>query len=246
MQKESGQAWRSRHLSGAGGHRQFCLPKFAHVRLSRALEVHRRSFWIFPTFKFENRSRTTCPAVGLSPFSPSITIDVNVSIATSLHQCLPFSSRVHHLFKSRHSMSYSNHSQDHGIKTYTCTVKKKHIHIRIRSRISIEFLHIYLRVIMNQSSRTPQHSKWNCVGTNRPQHMHIYSHIVCDWTLNTPKFRIVQKYNLATTKFEFESANWFQKPPKSFELVFRRILCQTSVSKLDRFLFLFMECKFCE
>ena len=41
------------------GHRQFCLPKFAHIGLSRASEVHRRNFWIFPIFKFENRLRTT-------------------------------------------------------------------------------------------------------------------------------------------------------------------------------------------
>ena len=49
--------------TGAGGHRQFCLPKFAHVRLSRASEVHERNFWIFPIFKCENRSRTTCPRI---------------------------------------------------------------------------------------------------------------------------------------------------------------------------------------
>ena len=36
-------------------------------------------------------------SVGLSPSSPSITNDVNVSIATCLHQRLPFSDRVHHL-----------------------------------------------------------------------------------------------------------------------------------------------------
>ena len=48
-------------MLGAGGHRQFCLPKFAHVLLSRASEVHQRNFWIFPNFKFENRLRTTCP-----------------------------------------------------------------------------------------------------------------------------------------------------------------------------------------
>ena len=81
----------------------------------------KRNFWIFPILKFENRSRTTCSrflqafalpdkavqfqmSLGTqaarlvySPFSPSITNDVNVSIATSLHQRLPFSGRVHHL-----------------------------------------------------------------------------------------------------------------------------------------------------
>ena len=53
------------HTGGAGEkggvHRQFCLPKLAHVWLSRASEVQQRKFWIFSSFKFENRSRTTCP-----------------------------------------------------------------------------------------------------------------------------------------------------------------------------------------
>ena len=35
----------------AGGHRQFCSPKFAHVWLSRASQVHQRNFWIFLIFK---------------------------------------------------------------------------------------------------------------------------------------------------------------------------------------------------
>ena len=44
-----------------------------------------------------------------SPLSPGMTNDLNVSIATSLHQRLPFSNLVHHL-----SSPYSNHFQDHG------------------------------------------------------------------------------------------------------------------------------------
>ena len=50
-----------------------------------------------------------------------------------------------------------------------------------------------LYICYYESSRTPQHSKWNCVGTNRPQHVHMYGHIVCAWTLNPPKIRIVHK-----------------------------------------------------
>ena len=44
-----------------GDHRQFCFPKFAHIGLSLASEVHQRNFWICPVFKCENRLRTTCP-----------------------------------------------------------------------------------------------------------------------------------------------------------------------------------------
>ena len=38
---------------------------------------------------------------------------------------------------------------------------------------------VYLKCY-HDSSRTPQHSGWNCVGANRPQHMHMYGLIVCD------------------------------------------------------------------
>ena len=44
-----------------------------------------------------------------SPLSPGITNDLTVSIATSLHQRLPFSNLVHHL-----SSPCSDHFQDHG------------------------------------------------------------------------------------------------------------------------------------
>ena len=44
--------------SGAGeGHRQFCLPKFAHVGSSRASEVHHKKPMDLTHFQFENRSR---------------------------------------------------------------------------------------------------------------------------------------------------------------------------------------------
>ena len=33
--------------------------------------------------------------------------------------------------------------------------------------------HVYLYMCHHEPSRTPQHSKWNCVGTNRPRHIHM-------------------------------------------------------------------------
>ena len=59
-------------------------------------------------------------------------------------------------------------------------------------------------VCYHEPPRTQQHSKWNCVGANRPQHMLMYSLVACGWTLNTRKNRIVQK-NSVTTEIEFES-----------------------------------------
>ena len=63
--------------------------------------------------------------------------------------------------------------------------------------ISYIYIHLtYIYICYHQSSRKPPHSKWNCVGTNRPRHIHM----------NTPKIRILQK-NFRANKFEFESSN---------------------------------------
>ena len=52
---------------GAGVHRQFRLPEFAHVWLSRASEVHQRNFWIFPIFKFEKFTNTQTHVAHVTP-----------------------------------------------------------------------------------------------------------------------------------------------------------------------------------
>ena len=44
-------------------------------------------------------------------------------------------------------------------------------------------IYTYICTCHHESSRKPQHSKWNCVGTKRPRHIHM----------NTPKIRILQK-----------------------------------------------------
>ena len=56
------------------------------------------SLYLIKLFSFSHSEGNKLPdcSVGLSPFSTSITNDVNVSIATSLHRRLPFSGRVHH------------------------------------------------------------------------------------------------------------------------------------------------------
>ena len=49
--------------------------------------------------------------------------------------------------------------------------------------ISDKYIDIFFILSYHESSRKPQHSKWNCVGTTRPRHIHM----------NAPKIRIVQK-----------------------------------------------------
>ena len=145
---------------GARGHRLFCLPKFAHVWLSRDSEVHQRNQCIFTIFRLrisreqhvadssnhslsliklfsfsclEGNKLLDC-SVGLSPFSPSITNDVNVSIATSTHQRLPLSGRVHHLS-----------SPDTLCLTRTTFKITEYIHILVHLKKSI-YIFVYVHV----------------------------------------------------------------------------------------------------
>ena len=167
--------------------------EFAHVRLSRAsegspkklLDLSYGSRTPIPpiirfSFSFPEGNKLLDCSVGLSPFSPSITNDVNVSIATSLHQRLPFSGRVHHLSSpDTLCLTQNIFKITECIHVFVHVKIQMHIHIQIHIRIRS---HISISIdmcIYTYMSRTPQHSKWNCVGTNRPQHMHMYGHIVC-------------------------------------------------------------------
>ena len=44
---------------------------------------------------------------------------------------------------------------------------------------NISYKKTNIHTCYRESSRTQQHSKWNGVGANRPQHMHMYSLIAC-------------------------------------------------------------------
>ena len=79
-------------------------------------------------------------------------------------------------------------------------------------------------ICYHESSRTPQHSEWNCVGANRPQHMHMYGH--CLW-LNFEHIKNSnrsKKLIFATKKIEIESAKYFKNPPKWFEFISARMV----------------------
>ena len=144
------------HTRRAGGHRQFCLPKFAHVWLSRASDVHQKK-----TLGSFNRLRTTRCRVLQSFAFPDKAVQFQLSwgkqAAVLFRWSIALFSKHNERcerqyrhepppafavlrqgspsFKSWHSLSYSNHFQDHGIFSYTCTYKN-HIHIRIRLHIS--------------------------------------------------------------------------------------------------------------
>ena len=166
---------------GAGGHRQLRFPKFAHARLSRASEVHQRNFWIFPIFKCEKRLRTTCHRFLQSFAFPDKAVQFQLSRGKQAARLSGWSIALFSQhnercerqyrnepppafsllrqgspsFKSRHSLSYSNHFQDHGRYTYTCTYNCTYTNIYIYIHINI---FVYVHISQNLEILTrPKH-----------------------------------------------------------------------------------------
>ena len=96
------------------------------------------------------------------------------------------------------------------------------LHLLLVYKYSKIYIFIYIYISSyRESSKTPQNSKWNCVGANRPQHMHMDSHIVCVCTLNTPKIRILQKWFPGRRKSNSNLLINSQNPPKNGRIYFR-------------------------
>ena len=148
-------------------------------------------------FQFENKAREQHVAdssnhslslmnlldcsVGLSPFCQSITNDVNVSVATSLHPaCAPLKHtifQVQTLFVLLETLSRSRKKFTHLYitkNTHACTYKKN-IFVYVHNSI-FKYLFIYRYVVTDTATFEME----LCVGTNKPQHMNMYGHIVCD------------------------------------------------------------------
>ena len=114
---------------------------FSFLRIDREQHVpdsSNHSLSLVKLFSFscpEGNKLLDC-SVGLSPFSPSITNDVTVSIATCLHQRLPFLGRVHHL-SSPDTLCLTQTTFKITEYIHKIVHLKIHIHIRIRSHFSI-------------------------------------------------------------------------------------------------------------
>ena len=126
---------------GREGHRQFCLPKFAHRGSSRAPEVHQRNAWEFTHLKFENRSNTA-----RSRFLQSFALPESCSVSAVLRDTAegttnttPTHSHHHH----HHSLpplppTHTTHLHDHKHKdTHKDTHKDNRIRTHKRTRICI-------------------------------------------------------------------------------------------------------------
>ena len=133
-------------------------------------------------------------SVCLSPVSPSMTIDLHVSIATPprFPMTLRFWSSVHHM-----SGLDKDEKHTHNTHTYTYLCSFTYVYTSI---------HWDMHVIMNRHGHN--HIRNGIVWVQTGHSTCTCTATVCDWTLNTPKIRNVQKTLTAATKFEFESANY--------------------------------------
>ena len=102
---------------------------FSSVRIDRKQHVpesSNHSLYLIQVFSFscpEGHKLLDC-SVGLSPFSPKHNERCERQYRHEPPPAFALLRQGSQSFKSRHSLSYSNHFQDHGIYTYTCTYKK--------------------------------------------------------------------------------------------------------------------------
>ena len=208
--------------TGAGGHRQFCLPKFAHVWSSRASEVPQKTFQSFPfsslridsdrhvtdssnhslylirLFSFSNLEGICGPdgSISLPPLSPQQHTTHNTQRLRQRHRDRDKERRQNQVLRTIHTSDtfhdvlFKVPLTFHSSFTYFAT--------------TLVFKHKF--GCYRESSMTPQHSKWNCVGTKQATaHAHVQSR--CTWLdFEHTKNSNHSKKN-ATTNIEFESAN---------------------------------------
>ena len=149
-----------------GGRRQFCPSYQVTQRFTKS------NHCILPIFNFDNKSKTTC-----SPFLQSFALldeavellrtdsatrwfDLSLTIKTQVLRTIRTSDTLRGVRLEKH-LTFHNGFIFLFLQTSHVNKNKQ-------------------KTFHHESSRTAQHSKCNCVGTNRPQHMHIYGHIVCD------------------------------------------------------------------
>ena len=88
-------------------------------------------------------------------------------------------------FKSRHSLSYTNHFQDHGIYTFTCTYQKTYAYTYTNTH-SYTFTHIYIQtclyifeIYLHVVTDTTTFEMELCGHKQATAHAHVQSH--CTW-----------------------------------------------------------------
>ena len=188
-------------------HRQFCLPRKAHVQFSLAPEIFNKETLGSYTFS-SLRSRTTCPRflqsfalpdkaasfsnlegnfVGNQQLDGSVGLFPSPLLPPPPPQPQPRPPQqhtTHNPQRQRH-----RHTDKTQEKRTICTSYTFH-DVRLKKPLTFQNgfvffatsllkIYIYIYIFYRESSKTPQHSKWNCVGAKRPQHMHMHSLVAC-------------------------------------------------------------------
>ena len=135
------------HGGEGEGHRQFCLPKFDHMGLSRSPEVHRKKPLDVTYFQFENRSRITCSRVR-QPFAlPDEAVQLQLSWGTlrweSAVRFAPFtppSSSFHTYTHTRHTITNTQHTTHKHTHTHRRTRTHKDTHTNAHAHAHVPLL----------------------------------------------------------------------------------------------------------
>ena len=100
---------------GKGGHRQFCLPKFAHVGLSRAPEVQQRNSWMLPIFSLRTgREQHRLESSNHSRYMKHVTRnrsqdrDIHIYICLQIYICTRTCARPFHDVSCSKLLTFNN------------------------------------------------------------------------------------------------------------------------------------------
>ena len=173
-----------------GGHRHFCLPKFAHTRLLLAPEVHQKKP-VDPThfLKFENRSRKTCSGFLCSFALPNEAVKLQLSWGTlrkepaerwfdlsvtflrdlshDLHVNIASPPRFSWRCASQDSFTIAQlHATKHNTQTHIHT--NTHIYTRIHTQ---NYMYLYIYIY----TQTHAHIY---ISICRKNQLHIHVHVV--------------------------------------------------------------------
>ena len=184
------------HGGEVEGHRQFCLPKFAHVGLSLDRRGSPKKPLDLTRFQCEKRSRTTCSRFLQSFALPGKAVEFQFSLGTLRKE----------LATGWFDLSFATKTQ---VLRTICTSDTFH-DVRLKKPLTCHNgfmffatslnIYIYIYVFISRQGRKNIRNGIVWVQT---------SHSTCTCTdslhVSTQKIRIVQK-KIATTKFEFESA----------------------------------------
>ena len=121
---------------GQGGHRQFCLPKFAHVGLSRGPQVRQKKPLDLTHLRFESRSRTTRSRFLESFALPDEAVELQSHHSTTQHNSTPDTTQHNttQLNSCDDTAQHTAQHTQHSTHTYNITRRQRDSERRQRMR----------------------------------------------------------------------------------------------------------------